>query len=229
MIQFNLLPDVKLAYIRARRAKRLVTVIAIGVVGAAVTVFVLLFLAVNVVQKQHLNNLSRDIDRDSKTLKEKQDLDKVLTIQNQLNKLTELHDGKSITSRLKNYLAQVTPSNVTYAEVEVKVDEGTMRFKGAADSLKTVNQFVDTLKFTTFQITDQPDTNAFNEVVLVDFGRDVKGASFEITLKYKSEIFASNNAVKLVVPNLVTTRSVIEKPNENLFKPLSNPDQKVEQ
>lgn len=250
MIQFNLLPDVKLEYIRANRTKRLVMLVAGSVTAVSVGMFLLLFFSVNVLQKQHLKNLTNDINRDSKQLQEIKDLDKILTIQNQLSKLTELHDAKVYTSRMKEYITQVTPQNVSFAEVEVKLTEGTMRFKGSADTLRTVNQFVDTLKFTKYRtlIDDgeggskySEEKNAFSEVVLFDFGRDDKGASYEITLKYDPAIFTGvnfveekedgdnegekpvkKNPVQLIVPNIITTRSVTEKPDFNLFLPLSD-------
>lgn len=223
MIQFNLLPDIKLEYIRARRAKRLVMLVSFLVAGASVAICLVLFFTVNILQKQHLNNLSKDINRDSKKLQEIEDLDKILTIQNQLSKLTELHDGKVITSRLNGYVTQVTPQNVSYAEIEVEISDTTMRFKGSADSLKSINQFVDTLKFTKYKIDGQDEKNAFSEVVLADFGRDDKGASYEIKLKYDPEIFNSQNKLnQLIVPNIITTRSVTEKPSAGLFVPLSD-------
>lgn len=245
MIQFNLLPDVKLEYIRANRTKRLVMLVAGSVTAVSVGMFLLLFFSVNILQKQHLKNLTNDINRDSKQLQEIKDLDKILTIQNQLSKLTELHDAKVYTSRMKEYITQVTPQNVSFAEVEVKLTEGTMRFKGSADTLRTVNQFVDTLKFTKYRtLVDDGESgykyseekNAFSEVVLFDFGRDDKGASYEITLKYDPTIFSGvsiveekegeepvkKNPVELIVPNIITTRSVTEKPDFNLFLPLSD-------
>lgn len=245
MIQFNLLPDVKLEYIRANRTKRLVMLVAGSVTAVSVGMFLLLFFSVNILQKQHLKNLTNDINRDSKQLQEIKDLDKILTIQNQLSKLTELHDAKVYTSRMKEYITQVTPQNVSFAEVEVKLTEGTMRFKGSADTLRTVNQFVDTLKFTKYRtLVDDGESgykyseekSAFSEVVLFDFGRDDKGASYEITLKYDPTIFSGvsiveekegeepvkKNPVELIVPNIITTRSVTEKPDFNLFLPLSD-------
>lgn len=226
MIQFNLLPDIKLEYIRAKRTKHSVMLIAMAVAGTSLAIFVLLFMTVNVLQKQHLNNLGNDIKRDSETLKGVNDLDRVLTVQNQLNKLTELHDAKPVISRLKGYIAQVTPAQVSYASIELDIESGTLHFTGSADSLKTVNQFVDTLKFTKYTAGDSEEQkNAFSEVVLTTFGKDDKGASYEINLKFDPAIFASQSNVKLVVPNIVTTRSAVEKPSENLLQPLSNPTQ----
>jgi hypothetical protein len=197
---------------------------AMVVAGSSLAIFILLFVTVNVLQKQHLNNLGNDIKRDSQKLQGIEGLDRVLTVQNQLNKLTELHDAKPVLSRFKEYIAQTTPAQVSYASIDVDILTSTIRFTGSADSLKTVNQFVDTLKFTKYTVGDATEqTNAFSEVVLTTFGKDDKGASYEINLKFDPVIFASQSDVKLVVPNIVTTRSAVEKPTENLLLPLSNP------
>ncbi|MDB5185908.1 MAG: putative Fimbrial assembly family protein [Candidatus Saccharibacteria bacterium] len=221
MIQFNLLPDVKLEYIKARRLKR--TVMTFSVVSgiAALALTILLFVVVNVFQKQHMNHLTADIKRDSQKLQQTQDLDKVLTIQNQLNNLTPLHEKKAAASRIHTYLAQVTPANTTYAKVEVNMIDSKMSFTGAADSLKTINQFVDTLKFTKYTASSAQEVNAFSEIVLTSFGRDDKGASFEINLKFDPVIFDNTQQISLNVPTITTTRSVTEKPGD-LFQPLSN-------
>lgn len=228
MIQFNLLPDVKLEYIRARRTKHTVLLIAIGVAGSSFAIFALLFLTVNVLQKQHLNNLSADIKSDSQKLQGIEDLDRILTVQNQLNKLTELHEAKPVLSRLKGFIAQVTPAQVSFSKINLDIEAGTIHFTGSADSLKTINQFVDTLKFTNYTAGDSNEQKpAFTDVVLASFGKDTKGASYEISLKFDPAIFSSKSEVTLVVPNIITTRSSIEKPTQDILLPLDNPDKKV--
>jgi Tfp pilus assembly protein PilN len=226
MIQFNLLPDIKLEYIKTRRTKRSIIVISLAVAGVALGIFILLFMTVNVLQKQHISNLNKDIKKHSSDLEGIEDLDRILTVQNQLNKLTELHDSKPVISRFKGYISQITPAQVSYASITLDVANGTINFTGSADSLRTVNQFVDTLKFTKYTIGDETEQkNAFSEVVLTGFGKDEKGASYEIDLKFDPIIFSSQSDVKLIVPSIVTTRSAVERPDDNLLIPLSNPDE----
>jgi hypothetical protein len=223
MIQFNLLPDIKLEYIKARRTKRTIMVVAAIATGVSLGIFVLLFLTVNVLQKQHINNLTEDIKRDSETLSSIEGIDRILTVQNQLNKLTELHEAKPVLSRFKTFISQITPAQVSYSDIRVDVAAGTITFTGSADSIKTVNQFVDTLKFTKYTTKDsQEQLPAFKEVVLTTFGKDDRGASFDVNLKFEPPIFASQSEVTLVVPNIVTTRSAIASPDEDLLIPLSN-------
>ncbi len=92
MVQFNLLPDVKLEYVKTQRTKRLLTLISIVVSIVGLAVLFLSFVTVNVVQKKSLNDLSSDITKYSSQLKNVKDLDKILTVQNQLSTLKGLHD-----------------------------------------------------------------------------------------------------------------------------------------
>ena len=62
MVQFNLLPDVKLEYLKTQKTKRTVLLGVISVTALAVFIFILLFLIVNVFQKQHLANLDKNIE-----------------------------------------------------------------------------------------------------------------------------------------------------------------------
>lgn len=227
MIQFNLLPDVKLEYIKARRTKRTVIMSSVLVGAASLTLFMFLFLVVNVAQKQHLSNLDKDITKSKNELKAKPELAKILTIQNQLNSLTDLHNSKPVASRVFGYVQQLTPQNVSIATYTVNFKDQTIKIEGSADSLASVNTFTDTLKFTNFVVSDpsQPTNStsqpalAFSDVVLATFSvasssaqNKAKPANYSITLKYKSDIFSSNKDVKLQVANKITTRSETEKP-----------------
>lgn len=214
MIQFNLLPDVKMEYIKARSNKRMVIFIALATAAAALFILILLFLVVDVLQKKHLSDLNKDISKYSQQLKDTKDLDKILTIQNQLNSLTSLHDKKPVASRLSGYLSQITPAKVSISDLQVDFDASTIKLAGSADSLATVNQFVDTLKFTNYDTDTDKGKPAFKNVVLAAFTPPSDGkASYNITLSFDSLIFSSASNVKLVVPSQVTTRSEVEKPN----------------
>lgn len=219
MIQFNLLPDVKLEYIKAERTKHLVISVATLAGVIAFAIFVLLLVTVDGLQKKNLSDLNRDIKTASSKVEDTQDLDKILTVQNQLSALTSLHDSKPAASRLFDYLTQVTPSNVTIKSVSVDFTQNTMSLSGNADTIDAVNTFVDTLKFTqyTTDASGSAATKAFSNVVLASFSTSSSGATYSITLNNDPTIFNNNDNVTLNVPNTVTTRSVTEQPNV-LFK-----------
>lgn len=220
MIQFNLLPDVKLEFVKTRRIKRVVTTVAIGIGASTMTIFILLLVVVNVFQSKHLNDLSKDIKRDSSELANTKDLNKVLTIQNQLNSLPELHNNKPVTSRLLGYVTQITPDKVSISQLAVDYELNTLVFTGDADMLSTVNKFIDTMKFTNYQVKDSTEQKkAFSEVVLTSFSlaeanSKAKSASYSASLKFDPVIFNSAQDIQLIVPKVITTRSETEKPTD---------------
>ncbi len=242
-VQFNLLPDVKLEYIKATYRRRIISIVCFLVGGVFLVLFIFMFLLVRVNQPKHLSNLNEDIKSNVAELQSNKDLDKILTIQNQLNSLPDLHNKKVMASRLFDYLTQVTPANASISNVEVDYEAKTIKIKGDADSITTVNKFADTLKFTDYEKTsngsDAKKDKAFSSVVLDNFSINSqqgstannanKSVSYAMNFAYNEAIFADyakdsnplNNDVKLVVPKVITTRSETEKP-ESLF------DKKIE-
>lgn len=227
MIQFNLLPDVKMQFMKAERTKHTVMLVAIIAGGAALTILIFLFILVNVAQKQHLTNLSKDIKELSGKLESTQDLDKILTVQNQLGSLTDLHDKKVVSSRLSGYLSQITPAQANISRLKIKFDDNTITIEGEADNLITVNKFADILKFCTFNLVDEngqveegEGKNAFSDVVLTSFTRDSDTTKYTLDAKFDPQIFDNASGVKLTVPNIISTRSETQKPKA-LFQPES--------
>ena len=223
MIQFNLLPDVKKEYIKARRTKRLIITGSLLVSGISLGVVFLLFLTVQVAQKGNISDLTDDIQTELSTIQSIDDLDQMLTVQNQLNTLPGLHQDKPETSRLFDYLAQVTPEDVTISSLSLEMAGATMSISGRADSLATVNQFADTLKFSTYVVgVDEAESAPFTEVV-TRLNRDRKGATYTIDFVFDPMIFNNTEEIELRVPSIVSTRSTTNNPaadlpqNEDVF------------
>lgn len=224
MVQLNLLPDVKLEYVKAQRSRRLVLNISVLVTACSVALLVLLLL-VDVAQKKHLSDLNHDIAKESTILQHEPQIAKVLTVQNQLESLTSLHAAKPAMSRLfDSYLNQITPAAVHITSLTVDFNVQTATITGTADSLSSVNKYVDTLKFTTYTTDKNASAaKAFSNVVLSSFGLNSgsqdtsQGATYSITLAFDKSIFDTTQVVKLSVPNLITTRSELDQPGD-LFK-----------
>lgn len=218
MVQFNLLPDIKIQYLKARRQKRLFMLSSTIVIIATIVVITLLGSFVFGVQRKSINDLNKDIDRKGNQLTSTEDLNKILTVQNQLRALPGLHDDKAVSTRLFGYVSQVTPSDATIARLNINFLENTITVSGSATSLEVVNVFTDTLKFTQYNTkNDTTEKQAFSEVVLSNFGRDEKLATYTITAKFDPIIFSELEEVTLTVPNIVTTRSEVAQPAA-LFK-----------
>ncbi len=226
MIQFNLLPDVKLEYIRAQRSRRLILSVSV-VVSAAAIALLALMLSIDGLQRKHLGDLTKDIKSETAKLQQEPQLNKILTVQNQLESLTALHDQKPAAGRLFTYLNELTPVQVNITSLHIDYVLHTATMTGTTDALSTVNKFVDTLKFTTYAVADPSSpsaspatgTKAFSNVVLSTFGLSgsLKGAaqaSYTIAFSYDPTIFDTTKTVTLSVPNLITTRSEIDKPTD---------------
>lgn len=224
--QFNLLPDIKMVGVKLQKTRKLVTSAAVLISAVSLALLLIMMLTVYVVQKKQLSDAGGDIASMSERLRSTENLDKILTIQNQLNTLTGLHKNKHATSRIFTYVPEVTPSNVNLGNLSIDLAASTIQIDGTADSQKTVNIFVDTLKFTTFTLgSDSSAHSAFPSVVLSSFSIAEAKASFSLNITFDPALFA-NNAVdssgnptvpKLNVPKLTSTRSVTEDPSNVLF------------
>ncbi len=204
---------------------------ASALVSITSIVLLLLLIAANGLQRKHLNDLSRDITSESSKLKKEPQIGRILTVQNQLESLTALHAAKPATSHLFDYLNQVTPTTVAISKFNIDFALQTATITGSSDALSSVNKYVDTLKFTTYNLGDSSSSTttnkAFSNVVLTSFGlttqttSDGRPATYTITLAYDRAIFDITETVKLSVPNLTTTRSERESPTD-LFQAPNN-------
>ncbi len=217
MITLNLLPDIKKDYLKANRTKSIFVMVAFFVSAGAIAVVILVALYVLGVQKLQISNSQGSIDQSIKTLTETEDLDKVVTIQNQLEALPSLHEGTTAASRLFNYLKVITPNEVSLNSVQIDYVEYSVEIKGTGEDFRAVNTFVDILKNAGFTYKDSNgSTLAFSSVVLGAINAD-DTASFRVELNYTPEIFDPNiEGMKLSVPKITSTRSQTEKP-KSLF------------
>ena len=221
MIQINLLPDIKAAYVNAQRTKRLVIGISVITIVGTVTFVGLLAGIAFGAQKIQLNSAQEAISQNVSKLDETQDLDKILTIQNQLLELTPLHDSKPVVSRLFGYLQQTTPMDVQMDSYTIDFKENKITISGNANSLESINRYVDTLKFTEYStaVDGSDPARAFSNVVLSSFSATGGRSTYGIDLTYDEALFnSSNTSVVLKVPTLTTTRSQTQLPTA-LFVP----------
>lgn len=216
-IQFNLLPDIKVQYLKAKRQKHLVVLASVSASLIAVAVFVILLTTVFVLQKKNISDLNKDIKSSSDQLQSVEDLNKILTVQNQLQALPDLHNQKVVSSRLSDYMAQVTPATISISKLTIDYAQNTIVVAGSTNDLSAINTYTDTLKFTKYKPNSSDgdeEKSAFSKVVLVGFTRDIQSATYEIGLEFDPAIFSNSEEVSLVVPQIVTTRSEVAKPTE---------------
>ncbi len=235
MIQINLIPDVKSEHIKAVRQKKLITSTALITSGVFLAIVLLLAIAVFGVQKNRISSLSGDIEDKIGQLKSVEDLDKVLTIQNQLSALPELYDQKPDANNMFLYLSVITPTNVKLSSSQVgfasnsEESDGVanMEVTGSTGLFKDVNRYADIIKNAEFKLTDTASGEtitgkAFSSVVVESITKNESSdsaanrTSFTISMQYNPEIFnIKYDKVVLTVPNITSSVSSTEKPKFN--------------
>lgn len=146
MININLLPNSRLDKIKAAKRQRSIsafTVIAI-VIGMAIPVILLI---IWLGQKGVIVLTQRSIDRQTEELGKVENLDRILTVQNQLNALPVLNQQRLYQSTFLALLPKLLPANVSLTEIGI-VENGTVRVVGAAPSASPIEDFIAIVKRT---------------------------------------------------------------------------------
>jgi len=205
MITLNLLPDIKREYLRSQRTKRIFMVGSLIVSAGFVALVVLLGIYVFAVQRLEINGAQSGIDEAQRQLNEIPDLEKMLTVQQQLESLPALHNQKPAMERLFTYLAAVVPADISLNSIDLDVSgDSTAEINGFAQDFPSINAFTDSLKNArvTFEGSDE-QIQAFNNVVVESYGVDNSATSFRINLRFEPRIFDNTlKAAKLTVPNI---------------------------
>lgn len=225
MIQLNLLPDVKKEFLRAESARRKTIAIAILVTIVALGLTVASAVFVYAVQNVIIYAQTQDIKGKSENLAKVQDINKYLTVQNQLKQLSSLHDDKNNFSRLLTFLPTLNPAppqNVTLTNLEVVSEDTTIVFKGTVGDYGALTTFKDTLANAEYSYRSQdngePTTGKlFNEVTIESASYEKtatrSGVNFSIKVTYVPEVFKQANiGTTVTVPNKETTNSVTGSP-----------------
>ena len=231
MVQLNLLPDVKKAYLRSQKTKAVVISSSILITLSAAAVAVLLFMYVTFGQALQISIITGDIKRKAQEVANVQDVDKYLTIQNQLKALPELHDQKGLSSRLFDFLPILNPgppNNVKLSVLNMSTADRTILLNGNTSTFESLKVFVDTLSNAQISYkelgSNDTKTDTMFETVAVQsssLGRlnNVSSVSFTLRLVYKEALFdARNSDIQASVPNIQTTQSLTNAPKPQLFE-----------
>lgn len=136
-VEINLVPDVKQELIKANKLKN--RVIAICLIIGITSIALVSFLAFTAFAGQKIisNLADKNIEREFNEFKNKQGVNQVLTVQNQLSKIDSLHDKKLITSRILNLIVALIDNDNKSVKIS-KID-----FDSATNQLTIEAQSVD--------------------------------------------------------------------------------------
>ncbi len=150
MISLNLLPDVKKDLLRVRRERNLVVSISVVVVGASIGVLLLLSgtLGVLVATKALMENGIKNDEQTIKQAQKKKQLDKYITIQNQLKQIGKLKSDQQVYSRLMDYLTQLNPAAPNNVQISSATIEAPAGSSGGTSSSSSSSASADGITMT---------------------------------------------------------------------------------
>jgi Tfp pilus assembly protein PilN len=202
MIEINLVPDVKQELIHARMVRSAVisgAIITTIVAGALVAVLSIYVFGVQTVRSAVADAA---IKKGSSQLESVTDLSKILTIQNQLTKMTALNDTKSIDSRIFDLLQATippAPNDVEVSSLTIDQTAGTIAFEGQTPSYPSLETFKKTIAAINVQFKDAAGTQTDIPVASnlsisnVSYGQDASGAEvvrFDVSFTYAPELLS---------------------------------------
>ena len=212
MIEINLVPDIKLALMRAQKARSFVIMICSIVSIAAFSIVGLLVLYIFSAQLIRSGIADKTITTENDTLTKVQDLSKILTLQNQLTKVSQLNNDKKIDSRIFNLLDNIippSPNSVSVSNVSVDADTNTISIDGQAiNGYPALEIFKKTIigakvKYLDSDKKEQSVDLASNVMTKdVSYGEDSSGKKvlrFTAIFNYAKETFAVNSKNASVV------------------------------
>ncbi len=201
MIEINLIPDVKQELIRAERVRSVVTSTSILVGIIALAVVAVLSAYVFGVQTVRSAIADENIKKGNQQLSSVEDLSKVLTIQNQLSKISELNSQKKIDSRVFDVLSAVippAPNNVQVSNLLINAELSQLSIEGQTksfDNLEIFKKTVDGAVITYKDGTDEKEVKLATSISTSDisYGEDTSGAKvlrFTLRFVYAQELFS---------------------------------------
>ncbi len=214
MIEINLVPDVKQELIKAERIRSAVISAAILIGIASVAIVTLLAIYTFGVQTVRSSLADDAIKKGGAQLAGVTDLSKTLTIQNQLTKISSIHDSIKVDSRIFDVLQTIIPPapndvQVSTLTVDSSVNQVTIEGQ-AANSYAAVEVFKKTIEGAQIKYSDGTTNQSVALASNVStgntsYGEDSTGAKvlrFTLTFDYATELFSPlSKNVTVVIAN----------------------------
>lgn len=203
MIEINLLPDVKRELLHAQRARAVVVSASIFSGIVAIAVVAVLAIYIFAVQSARNGLADKSIDENSAKLESVKDLSKMLTIQNQLNRIDSLNQTKKLDSRLFDMLQAVippAPNSIQVASLSMDAETSLLTIEAQTPSYDSVEVFKKTIEGAVVTYTtdgeEQMDPLA-EEVSLTDvsYGEDATGqrvVRFKLSFTYPESLLSAS-------------------------------------
>lgn len=234
MISINLVPQVKADFLKAQRMKRFIILASFLLCALMIALVVFLSIFVYAVQARQSDGLKDQIGEELTSLKQVDNLERIVTVKNQLDTLPDLHASKPVSSRMFEYLTVLVPENVAFSRVTMQfnnanteqsaeelvepslqgsfVSGGSFEFFGTADTFKDVNILADSLKLANYTIGEDQVTpaKAFDAVTTEGLDKDnTNRVFFSIKGSFAQDLYGfTNEDLRLQVPTVTSSASV---------------------
>lgn len=208
MIEINLLPDVKQEFIRAKRMRNTVISVAMitGLAAGGLVVLMLVLLGIQVTREALAD---KGIDDEYAKLQGVEDLNELVTLQEQLANIGSQHDNKTITSRLFRVLEAINPAEedrqVQFSSVQLMPGEKTIVVEGTtSNGFMAVESMAKTIQNTKIEFErddkivseDLASSIDVGDTSLRDDADGLKVVAFSVRVEV-NEVLFSNQAKKL--------------------------------
>jgi len=238
MIEINLVPDIKQELIRARMVRS--AVVSGAIVTTIIAGIVVAVLAVYVFGVQTVRNVVADdaIKNGAAELADVEDLSKILTIQNQLTKMSALNDEKMMDSRAFDLLQAIippAPNSVKISSFTIDAELGSITFEGITPTYPSLEAFKKTIGAANVRYKDgeeQIDTVLASDLSIsnVSYGEDATGAKvlrFSVSFTYAPEFFSPKikNPTIVLINGGNVTDSYLGIPKSIFTKPATDTEE----
>lgn len=216
MIQINLIPDIKQEMLKAQRTRRMAISISIMVGIAAAGVVVALGVVLGV-QLVYANTTNASIQTEYKTLKNIDNIEDVLTIQNQLSTIQSYQDKRTMDSRIFDVLSAINPAdpnNVKFSSVKLDPTTNLITIEGSATNgyaaTETLRKTILNTKVQSGSGDDAEEVDLTSDVMIgeTSYGESADGTrvlSFTISFTYPDGLFDNRlKNIKIVTPTTKT-------------------------
>lgn len=202
MIEINLVPDIKQELIRARLVRS--AVVSGAIIASIIAGAIVAAIAVYVYGVQTVRSVVADdaIKKGAAQLATVEDLSKILTIQNQLTKMSALNDEKPIDSRVFDLLQAIippAPNTVKVSSLVIDAEAKSITFEGQTPTYPSLETFKKTIAAANVRFKDgdtQTDVVLASDLSIsnISYGEDASGAKvlrFTVSFTYAPELFSS--------------------------------------
>lgn len=237
MIEINLIPDVKRELLKAQSIKTKVIFGSVILGSVSVAVVAILAIYVFAFQNVRIINAEAKINSSMLELNKTEDLSKILTIQNQLTKISALNDSKKIESRIFDVLKAIippAPNDVKLSSLVIDSDAGTVKMEGQAlNSYAAVEVFRKTIEGASIRYTDsagevhnkQLASNI--DTISTSYGQNSDGNKvlrFNVSFVYAPELLSpsSSDVTVLIMVNGNATDSYMGVPTSIFVDPATD-------